>query len=105
LIAYSVARRTREVGIRVSIGAQRGHVLWLFIRESAALVAAGMAIGLPLAVGLARLVRGMLHHVSPNDPGDMALTLAALAIGGLAAAYLPSRRATRIDPVRALRHD
>jgi predicted permease len=105
LIAYSVTSRTREVGIRVSIGAQRGDVLWLFLRESIALLAAGVAIGLPLAILLARFVRKMLHHVSAADPGDIALTLACLALGGLLAAYIPGRRATRIDPVRALRHD
>jgi predicted permease len=105
LIAYSVTCRTREVGIRVSVGAQRGDVLWLFLRESMVLLTAGVAIGLPLAFLLARFVRKMLYQVSPGDPGDLALTLACLAIGGLLAAWIPGRRATRIDPVRALRHD
>ena len=105
LISYSVTRRTREVGSRVSVGAQRRDVLWLFLRESIAPLAAGIAIGLPLAVVLARFARKMLYEVSASDPGDIAVTLAALALGGLAAAYLPGRRATRIDPVRALRYD
>jgi predicted permease len=105
LIAYSVTRRTREVGIRVSVGAQRRDVLWLFLRESIALLAAGVAIGLPLAILLARLARKMLYQVSPTDPGDLAITLACLGLGGLLAAYIPARRSTRIDPVRALRHD
>jgi putative ABC transport system permease protein len=105
LISYSVMRRTREVGIRLSVGAQRRDVLWLFLRESVALVAAGIALGLPLAIALARLARKMLYQVSASDPGDIAITLAALTLGGALAAWLPGRRATRIDPVRALRYD
>jgi predicted permease len=105
LIAYSVTRRTREVGIRMSVGAQRGDVLWLFLRESAVLVAAGMAVGMPLALAMARFAGKMLYGVSTMEPADIALTLTAMAAGGLAAAYLPGRRAARIDPVRALRYD
>ncbi len=105
LIAYSVTRRTREVGIRMSVGAQRGDVVWLFLRESAVLLAAGMAVGMPLALVMARLIGKMLYGVSTMEPGDIALTLAAMGAGGLAAAYLPGRRAARIDPVRALRYD
>ncbi len=105
LIAYSVTRRTREVGIRMSVGAQRGDVVWLFLRESAVLLAAGMAVGLPLALGLARFIGKMLYGVSTMEPVDIVLTLAAMGAGGLAAAYWPGRRAARIDPVRALRYD
>jgi ABC-type antimicrobial peptide transport system permease subunit len=105
LISYAVTRRTREVGIRMSVGAQRRDVLWLFLRESLALTAAGIALGLPLGLALARLIGTMLYGVSTREPVDVALTIAALAAGGAAAAYLPGRRATRIDPVRALRYD
>jgi predicted permease len=105
LISYSVTRRTREVGIRVSIGAQRGHVLWLFLRESTALIAAGMLLGLPLALQLSRFTAKMLYDVSTSEPRDIAVTLLALALGGAAASYIPGRRATRIDPVQALRYD
>jgi predicted permease len=105
LIAYSVTRRTREVGVRISVGAQRRDVLWLFLRESVALIAAGIVLGLPLAIVLARFVRKMLYQVSPDDPAGIALTIGVMAAGGLLAAWLPGRAATRIDPVRALRYD
>jgi predicted permease len=105
LIAYSVTRRTREIGIRVSVGAQRSDVLWLFLRESALLVSAGMLLGLPLALVLARMLQKMLYEVSTSDPIGAAATLGLIAAGGLVASLLPARRATRVDPVRALRYD
>ena len=105
LISYSVTRRTREVGIRLSIGAQRGQVVWLFLRESAALIAAGMLLGLPLALALSRLIGKMLFDVSTSEPRDVIFTLLCMSVGGAAASYIPGRRATRIDPVRALRYD
>jgi ABC-type antimicrobial peptide transport system permease subunit len=105
LISYAVTRRTREVGIRVSVGAQPGDVVWMFLRESLALVAAGMLLGLPLALVLARFVRSLLYEVSASDPAGIGATLALLMLGGLVAACVPARRATRIDPMQALRHD
>ncbi|HTR17496.1 MAG TPA: ABC transporter permease [Acetobacteraceae bacterium] len=105
LISYAVTRRTREVGIRMSVGAQRGDVLWLFLRESVALMAAGIAIGLPLALGLASLAGKLLFGITTREPEDVAITLTVLVAGGVAAAYLPGRRATRVDPVQALRQD
>jgi len=105
LIAYSVTRRTREIGIRISIGAQRGHVLWLFLRESILLLCAGALIGTPLALALARFIRNMLFDLSPSSGLDLGIALALLAAGGLMAALVPGRRAMRVDPVRALRYD
>jgi predicted permease len=103
LISYSVTRRTREVGIRMSVGAQRGSVLWLFLRESLTLVAAGVLLGMPLALLLARFVGKMLYGVTTSDPPAIAATLVLLALGGLLASYIPGRRATRVNPVDALR--
>jgi len=105
LISYAVTRRTKEVGIRVAVGAQRSHVLRLFVGEAALLIAGGVMFGLPLALALARLVGSLLYEVSASEPADIATSVVLLAIGGLLAAYLPGRRATRIEPVEALRHE
>jgi ABC-type antimicrobial peptide transport system permease subunit len=105
LISYSIARRTREIGIRLSVGAQRRDVLWLFLRESTLLVAGGMLIGLPLALLLARFLRSMLFEVTTSDPLGISVTLAMIVLGGLLASLIPARRATRVNPVQALRYD
>jgi ABC-type antimicrobial peptide transport system permease subunit len=105
LIAYSVTRRTREVGIRVSVGAQRSDVLWLFLREAAMLLAAGMALGLPIALALSRFLDKMLYHVTTTDPLGIAVTLILIAASGLLASAAPARRALRVDPMQALRYE
>jgi len=105
LISYAVARRTREIGIRMSAGAQRSDVLWLFLREATLLVGVGMLIGMPLALELSRFLRTLLYQESTSDPVAVAATLGLLLLGGLSAAFLPARRATRVDPVQALRYD
>jgi predicted permease len=105
LISYSVSRRTREVGVRMSIGAASVDVLWLFMREVAALVGAGVLLGLPLALGLATFLKAMLFEVSTSDPASVSGTVAVLALGGLLAAFIPARRAVRINPVQALRYE
>jgi predicted permease len=105
VMAYSVARRTREIGVRMALGAQRSNVLGLVMREVAILAAAGIAIALPLSLYLTRFVKSQLYGISEHD----ALTLAAatLLLAGIAllAGYLPARRATRIDPMVALRYE
>ncbi len=103
VVSYSVTRRTREIGIRISVGAQRSDVLRLFVGESMLLVSLGALIGLPLALILASFAKKMLFEISTADPLGVAATVLLLALGGLLAAYLPGRRATRIDPVQALR--
>ncbi len=105
LVSYSVARRTREAGIRVSLGAQRGAVLWLFVRETLALTAAGLLIGLPLGVQLAGFGSKMLFAVAPQDPVSIAATLAMIAFGGALASAIPANKAARVNPVEALRYD
>jgi putative ABC transport system permease protein len=103
--AYSVARRTQEIGVRVALGAQRVDVLRMVVGQALALAAAGVGIGLLAALALTRVMRSLLYGVSPMDP----LTLAAvpLFLIGLAAlaAYLPALRASRVDPMVALRSE
>lgn len=102
LEAYDVSRRTREFGIRIALGATRRHVTRQLLAESARTAAAGLAIGLLLAVGAGRLAAGLLYDVSPFDPVVLAVAAALLAGASLAAAYVPARRATRIAPLQAL---
>jgi putative ABC transport system permease protein len=105
LIAYSVMRRTREIGIRISVGAQGRDVLWLFLREASLLLTCGLLAGLPLALLLARFVGKLLYQVPALDPFSVAATIALIAAGGLAAALIPARRASRVDPLAALRSE
>jgi predicted permease len=105
LMSYTVARRTREIGIRIALGAERSTVVWLVLREVAMLVAVGLAIGLPAAVGLSRLVSSQLFGLSPRDPMTLMLAVVVLGVVGAAAGYLPARRAAAVEPVRALRYE
>jgi ABC-type antimicrobial peptide transport system permease subunit len=101
--AYAVARRTREIGIRMALGARRETVQWMILREGAAMVAAGLAFGFVLALATGRLVGGILFEVSPLDPLAFTLAPAVLAAAALLATWLPARSATRISPMAALR--
>ena len=101
--AYMVARRTREIGIRMALGADRPAVLRLFMREGVILTGAGLALGLILACLVARLMRGILFEVSPFDPLVFGTASALLACAALIACWLPARRATKVDPMEALR--
>jgi predicted permease len=105
VMSYSVARRTREIGIRMALGAERSSVLWLVLREVALMVIVGVAIGLPLAAALSRVVRSQLFALSPYDPIALAGAAVLLVAVALGAGYLPARRATRIDPMLALRYE
>jgi putative ABC transport system permease protein len=105
VMSYSVARRTREIGIRMALGAERSSVLWLVLSEVALMVVVGVAIGVPLAFVLSRVVQSQLFALSAHDPLALAGAAVALTIVALVAGYLPARRATRIDPMLALRYE
>jgi len=105
VMAYAVARRTSEVGIRMALGARRGHVMWLLLRETFWLALAGLAAGIPLALWTARYARSLLFEIDTADPVTIAVTVAALIAVAALAGYLPARRATRVDPVVALRYE
>jgi len=105
VMAYTVARRTREIGIRMAIGSSATAVLWLIGREAMVLVGAGVAAGMAAGVLAARLIAGSLAGVSPADPAAILGAIAVmLAVSGAAAA-VPARRAARIDPLAALRYE
>jgi predicted permease len=105
VMAYTVNRRTREIGIRMALGAISGNVMWLVMGEVVVLVAIGVAIGMPAAWGLSRLVQTQLYGVAPNDPFTLALATALLVTVACAAGYIPALRAARIDPLTALRYE
>jgi predicted permease len=105
VLSYSVARRTNEIGIRMALGARRGDVLWLVLRESLALVGSGVVIGLLASFAATKTVSTLLFGLKPNDPLTIAAaTLLLLAVAALSA-YLPARRASRVDPMAALREE
>ena len=105
VMAYVVARRTREIGIRMALGADRGSVVWLVMREVLLLAAIGVGIGLTSAWGLTRLVESQLFEVKPSDPLTLLAATVGIATVAMLAGYVPARRATGIDPTTALRFE
>jgi predicted permease len=105
VLAYVVVQRTREIGIRLAMGAEEAHVRSLVFREMGFMVLAGATVGLPLAYGLARLSESILFGVRAGDFSVYILALALIAAIALAACYVPTRRATRVDPIVALRYE
>jgi predicted permease len=105
VMSYTVARRTNEIGIRMALGAQRSDVVGLVLRETMLLVVIGVIIGLSAALVTTRLITSLLYGLEPNDP--LTITLAGLFLLTVAAiaGYLPARRASRVDPMEALRHE
>jgi predicted permease len=105
VMAYTVMRRTREIGIRMAIGAMHGNVVWLVMKEVLVVVGAGMALGLPCALLLARFIRSQLYGLEPTDLETATLAIIVLFVVACAAGYIPARKAARIDPLHALRYE
>jgi macrolide transport system ATP-binding/permease protein len=104
-VSYSVARQIGEIGTRMALGAQRGAVVWMVLRRVLLLAAAGLAISVPAALIAFRLVKSFLFGTQPNDPGILAMAAVVLLTAAILAGYAPARRASRIDPLAALRHE
>ena len=114
VVAYSVARRTHEIGIRMALGAKPQSVAWIVLRKTLALAAVGIALGLPLVLALGSTLDRALapawqtklaFETSPHDPRTLAAVVLALTVVTFLAGYLPARRAAHVDPITALRHD
>jgi putative ABC transport system permease protein len=105
IMAYTVMRRTNEIGIRLALGAQRADVMWMAMRETLALIIAGVAIGLPLALAATRLITSMLFGLTPTDPLTLSFAVVLLTAVVTFAGYLPARRASMVDPMVALRYE
>jgi predicted permease len=105
VLAYNVTRRTNEIGLRIALGAERGGVIWMVLREALLLVGMGVAIGVPLALALARSVSSLLYGLKPTDSLTISVAVVLLFIVAATASYLPARRASRVDPMVALRYE
>lgn len=104
-MSYAVARRTNEIGIRMALGARQEDILRKVLREALVLVLVGVAIGIPIALGALRLISSMLFGLKPTDPLTLAMAIAFMLAVAALAAYLPARRASRVDPMVALRYE
>jgi predicted permease len=105
VMSFTVARRAREIGIRISLGAQANNVLGMMMREVAIVMLLGIAIAIPAYMALARYIRSQLYGIEPGDPLHIAAAALFLLVIGLIAGYIPSRRALRVDPIRVLRYE
>ena len=104
-MSYNVARQVSEIGIRMALGAQRSAVVWMVLRRVLLLAAVGLAISVPAALSVFRLIQSFLFETQPNDPGTLVLAGVVLVSAAVLAGYAPARRASRIDPLAALRHE
>jgi hypothetical protein len=103
LLAYVVAQRTREIGLRIALGAQRWQALWLILRQAGVLIIAGVIIGIVLALASGRFVRGFLYGVAEHDVWTLMIVALVLLVSGGLAAYFPARKAAKVNPIEALR--
>ncbi|MGB6524724.1 MAG: FtsX-like permease family protein, partial [Candidatus Acidiferrales bacterium] len=105
LLSYEVSRRTREIGIRMALGAQQRDVLRLVVGQGIMLAIVGAVVGIGVALGVTRYLKSMLYDIHANDPATMIGVAILLMLVAIAACYIPARRATRVDPMVALRYE
>jgi len=105
VLSYSIAQRTREIGLRLALGADQGSVLRLVVGTGARLALFGIATGTAVALALTRMMADLLYGVRPADPATFAVVTMVLASTSILACYIPARRATRVDPIVALRYE
>jgi ABC-type antimicrobial peptide transport system permease subunit len=105
ILSYGVASRTNEIGIRMALGAQRRDVSWLILREALWLVIVGVAVGLPMIFAVTRLAATLLFRLTPTDPASLIFAALLMLLVAIVAGYLPTRRATKVDPLVALRYE
>jgi ABC-type antimicrobial peptide transport system permease subunit len=105
VMTYNVARRTHEIGVRMALGAQNRRVQWMILRESLLLLGIGVLLGLPATMAATRLVGTQLFGLTPSDPPTFITAILAISMVALLAAYFPARRASRVDPMVALRDE
>ena len=104
-MAYSVAQRTRELGIRIAIGAGTGNVLGMVLKQGAVVAGLGLGVGLAVALASLRVLENVAYDVAPTDPGALVAAGVVLAVISLAAAFIPAWTATRVEPITALKED
>lgn len=105
VMAFVVARRRKELGIRLALGAEPGGVIWLVMKEVLLLLSIGLAVGIPAAMALGRFVSSQLYGIEGRDPWTAAATMILLSVVSAAAGLIPAHRASRIDPILALRYE
>jgi ABC-type antimicrobial peptide transport system permease subunit len=105
VMAFVVARRTKEIGVRLALGAMRGSVIWLVMKEVLLLLGIGLAVGIPSALALGRFLSAQLFGVQANDPWVAAMAVILLSVIAAIGGFVPARRASRIDPLLALRYE
>ena len=105
VLSYAVSQRTREIGIRMALGARSQSVVRAVLGSTMRIVTAGLGIGVAVALALSSVLRGLLYGITPTDPAVFATTILVLAGAAALASYLPARRAARVDPIKALRYE
>ncbi len=105
VLSYAVAQRTNEIGIRMALGAERGTVVRMVLRETAALIVIGLAAGVPASLACARLIQSKLFGLKPADPVTLAAAVGIMIAVAIVSGYLPARRASKVDPLIALRYE